>query len=1058
MATVEPEVEKKFIEDSLGVTSQSFGEQITHTLWVEANKSPNISGSTFNKRLIVVGKCKILSIKRGTFGKSVELEFHLYNVSEICAESEDSFTIKYNGENNEQLGITIKAPLDKLQILIRAIRTSYRRITCGFPETSMLKLNLPENKLIDFEVPLIMSSAHGFVDGYIAHSYYYPKVYKSVGTLDFIRLIDALYSNDVTEIDFTQMAGIEPSSELSFNLFTAITSLRNNTYFKSVNLSGLPHANVINAIGMCLETNKSITKLNLSNLRVEQSLQPLANGLVKNPSNVIQALDLSKNNIPYPIMATLCECFSKFSHGLVSLNLSKCDLLPKTIAILFESFERNFGMSLAIKYLNLSHNKFGDIGSQAIGGWMAKIRGHHSLDCLVLANCNLNFQLMGPPLRVVDIARLDLSLNRIDRASAKILGNEVFDTVVNLCELNFSGCGMNADSLEDIFISFNRNRKIANISLNLSHNALGAREATLMSKSISGCRYLEALDISNNRLNCRSLMELLNAIKNIDQFNLHELNIANNYFAQGPEGDQLCQQLAHLINTFPTIRTLNISGGKYPLSKSLTPLLESLVKNSSLKELDISDNGLGDSMASIIGEMLRENTSLIYLNLDNNQFGLSGWTAIAQPLLFDINRTLNHLIFPKTLASAYTSTLIQNFASTLQSFGALSKEKRNQIILLFQKMQDKLAENRFETSVLDSVYVSEYFNKTPYTVHIPEDYVTPLVDVPEHLSSLPPPSSPTLFESVNNSGTTNSTTAAVVATNSSSSVLQHSINMNNSNGSNSNINTSNSSVGSVNNTGTTNNVNGKQQQQQLNGAGSSTPTVLVVPTGERNQRSRSNSNSSTASSAISKRSNASTSAAPPRQLITQTSDWQPNEESEADIYDTSNNNSFVAYSTDDESDNYTQDSYDDNSSRKSKQQPMRKSKPKSIKSNASVSSVKSSSSIKSASSVKSTSSIKSTSSVKSSKSVKSSTSQKEVQPPQPPPTLVNHEDDSELDDEQDEPELSPEHEEQEEPHEEENIESQTDQDEQVDFQEDDEEAERENNNLNEFHSDSQQVL
>ncbi|KAK5580463.1 hypothetical protein RB653_000481 [Dictyostelium firmibasis] len=1054
MATVEPEVEKKFIEDSLGVTSQSFGEQITHTVWVEANKSPNISGSTFNKRLIVVGKCKIISIKRGTFGKSVELEFHLYNVSEICAESDDSFTIKYNGENNEQLGITIKAPLDKLQILIRAIRTSYRRITCGFPETSMMKLNLPENKLIDFEVPLIMSSAHGFVDGYIAHSYYYPRVYKSVGTLDFIRLIDALYSSDITEIDFTQLAGIEPSSELSFNLFTAITSLRNNTYFKSVNLSGLPHANIISAIGMCLETNKSITKLNLSNLRVEQSLQPLANGLVKNPSNVIQALDLSKNNIPFPIMATLCECFSKFSHGLVSLNLSKCELLPKTIAILFESFERNFGMSLAIKYLNLSHNKFGDIGSQAIGGWMAKIRGHHSLDCLVLANCNLNFQLMGPPLRVVDIPRLDLSLNRIDRTSAKLLGNEVFDTVMNLSELNFSGCGMNADSLEDIFISFNRNRKISNISLNLSHNALGAREATLMSKSISGCRYLEALDISNNRLNCRSLMELLNAIKNIDQFNLHELNIANNYFSQGPEGDQLCQQLASLINTFPTIRTLNISGGKYPLSKSLTPLLESLVKNNSLKELDISDNGLGDSMASIIGEMLRENTSLIYINLDNNQFGLSGWTAIAQPLLFDINRTLNHLIFPKTLASAYTSTLIQNFASTLQSFGSLSKEKRNQIIQLFQKMQDKLAENRFETSVLDSVYVSEYFNKTPYTVHIPEDFVTPLVDVPEHLSSLPPPSSPTLFESVNSSGTT----SASVSTNSSSHILQHSINMNNSNGTNS-INTSNSSVGS--NTGTTNNTNnnGGNNNKQLNGAGSSTPTTVLVAPIDKNQRSRSNSNSSTASSAVSlsKRSNSSNSAAPPRQLITQTSDWQPNEESEADIYDTSNNNSFIAYSTDDESDNYTQDSYDDNSSRKSKQQqqqqqpPIRKPKPKSIKSNASVSSVKSSASIKSTASVKSVSSVKSSSSIKSSKSVKSTI------PSQPPPVIINHENDSEQEEEE-QPELEQEEEEQE------NIESQTDQDEQVDFQDDDDneitenENNNNNNNLNEFHSDSQQVL
>ncbi|EGC31125.1 hypothetical protein DICPUDRAFT_99316 [Dictyostelium purpureum] len=894
----EPEVEKKFIEDSLGVVGGIFGEQITHTVWVEANKSPTLAGTGFNKRLIVVGKYKLISIKKGTFGKSVELEFHLYNVSEICSESEDSISIKYNGENGEPLGVSIKGPLEKLQHLVRAIRTSYRKITCGFSEQTVMKINLQENKMIEFEEPLIMSAAHGFTDTYIAHSYFY----KTVSTLDFVRMIEALYSTDCNELDFSQCPGIDPASELSFNLFTAIISLRHNTYFKSINLSCLPHANITNAIGMALETNKSITKLNLSNLRVEQSFQPLANGLIKNPNNSIQSIDLSKNSIPFPVMATLCDCFSKYSHGLVSLNLSKCELLPKSIVILFQSFERNFGMSLAIKYLNLSHNKFGDLGSQSIASWMAKIKGYHSLECLILSNCQLNFQIMGPPLRVVDVAHLDLSMNKIDRASSKLLGSEVFDSVAALKYLNFSGCAFNAESLEDIFISFNRNKKICNFQINLSHNALGAREATILSKSISGCRYLEAIDLSHNRLNCRSLMELLGAIKNIDQFNLHELNMGNNYFSQGPEGDQFCTQLAYLINTFPTIRTINISGGRYPLAKSLTPLLEALVNNKSLKELDISDNGLGDTMASIIGEMLRSNATIMYLNLDNNQFGLSGWASIAQPLLYDINRTLNHLIFPKTLASAYTSTIIQNFTSA-QLFGSLSKDKRTQIIQLFQKMQDKLAENRFETSVLDSsnIYVSEYAIKQTYDVVLP-NIACPLVPVPEHLSSLPPPPSP--LSDINKTSATLSSSNTTPSNTSSSPLNVTPLSATTIEKKTHSRTDSNSSTTS--NSGITTST-------------SATTTVAAATTNKPAVQNITN-NSHVMNSPLT--------AAPPRALITQTSDWQPDESSEADIYESSNTNSYVAYSSEDDESDYTQNSEYESSSNERKK-PIRKSKPKS---------------------------------------------------------------------------------------------------------------------------------
>ncbi|EFA76465.1 leucine-rich repeat-containing protein [Heterostelium album PN500] len=854
------EMDPKFIEDSLGAIGGVFGEANLHNVWVEANKTAVPAASAFNKRLMVVGKYKMLSLKKGTFGKSVELEFHLYSITEINYQDDETVVIKYQvevGEQQQHLGITVKASLEKIQQLILAIRTSYRQITCGFSEENMFKLNYPPEKLLPFSTPLVMSAASGYIDTYIAHSYFY----KTISTLDYIRYIQALDSNETSELDYTHSPGNDPTSEISFNLFTAITSLRHNTFFKSLNLAGLPHAN-------------------------KQSFQPIANGLVKNPSNRVQMIDFSKNTITYPVMVTLCDCFSKLQHGLVSLDLSKCNLQPKAISILFESFERNFGMSLALKYLNLSYNKMGDIGSQALAGWMSKIKGFHSLQNLVLSNCALNFQIMGPPLRVLDVPRLNLSGNRIDREASKTLGSQVFDSVTTLTDLNLSECYLNAQSLEDIFVAFNRNRKIAHFTINLSRNSLGAGEASILSKSISGCRYLEALDISHNKLNCRSLMELINAIKNIDRFNLHELNIGNNYFTVGPEGDQLCGLIAQFITNFPTVRTLNLQGGRYPLGKSLFPLLETLVKNQSLREIDISDNGLTDASASIVGEMLRYNNTLHYLNLDSNQFGLSGWTSIAQPLLFDINRTLNHMIFSKTLSKAYTSTEIQNF-SLHQAFNTLSKEKRSQLIQLFLKMQDKLAENRFEASLDLNSYVSEYATRVGYVVPTSAD-VVPLVPVPDHLSALPLPPSPMPENSVLNK--------------SLQSTHLH-------DGADKKLATGNQ--GLVSSTASTGSVNGNSNNSNNN-------NILPPSSVGVDLNKQTHSNNDSLANGINNNNNTTTSAAPPALLPTQSSDWQPDENSEFEIEQVeTGSSSYVNYeSSEEEITNSEHESSDDKKRKK----------------------------------------------------------------------------------------------------------------------------------------------
>lgn len=59
----------EYIEEQLAPMGGIFGEQICHMSWVDA--TPNVKKPTFNKRIFVVGRFRILVVKKGTFGKSV---------------------------------------------------------------------------------------------------------------------------------------------------------------------------------------------------------------------------------------------------------------------------------------------------------------------------------------------------------------------------------------------------------------------------------------------------------------------------------------------------------------------------------------------------------------------------------------------------------------------------------------------------------------------------------------------------------------------------------------------------------------------------------------------------------------------------------------------------------------------------------------------------------------------------------------------------------------------------------------------------------------------------
>jgi hypothetical protein len=88
------------------------------------------------------------------------------------------------------------------------------------------------------------------------------------------------------------------------------------------------------------------------------------------------------------------------------------------------------------------------------------------------------------------------------------------------------------------------------------------------------------------------------------------------------------------------VKELNLSYSQLT-PKQVQFLAEALRTNTTLIQLDLTGNKVGDGGATFIGEALKINSTLIYLNLLNNGIGATGATALGKGI--KINSTLKQL-------------------------------------------------------------------------------------------------------------------------------------------------------------------------------------------------------------------------------------------------------------------------------------------------------------------------------------------------------------------------------------------------------------------------------
>ncbi|KAN0022840.1 hypothetical protein ACTFIU_005581 [Dictyostelium citrinum] len=736
--------DQNYIYEQLSPLGGLFGEEVTCQCPIYS--TDEAGDVELVPRILVIGKYRLLLIKKEKGDKKVvKKNIHLYDLIEVsepiinCSFNSmpNIIEIKYRDNsppssssstgattttasqalhNQSQIkSFIVQSPSREIEIIIvKTLALTSWSISKGFPQEYLMKINLnnPPNRYpqLKFDHEIGISDGKGIAEGYIAHSHYF----NTKSTLDYLRHLETLYQSRYPELDLSDIAGIDATSSLGFNLYTGIICLRHNKFIRSLKANSIPHINVTSAIGEMMLTNKTITKLEITNLLTEQSFTPIGNFLKNNPFTSLQILNLSNNTMNNESVVGLCDGLANFNHSLLSLNLSGCSIPTKGMALLFGSLQKNFGMSLTLEELILSDNRFQDAGSSAMSSWLNKTRGYNRLKRLILSNSQLNIGMIAPSLKVLScIESLDLSKNSINIQSCRALSMDGLEGIESreFTNLNLSSCGLVGESIATLLVALSRNSKLHNLTLNLQRNGFAQKTAQILVQMLPQCAksFLTGLDLSFNSFNARQLGDIVQSLMGTC---IESLDIGNNYLDA-----ELVTKVTELVKENGLVK-LGFGHQTKSLASALHPLLLAVGSSKTMQVLDIVGNELNDHGACILADCLRHNKTLKRLYINGNKFTYVGWMSLSSPFIFYRNTTLLHLDLPNQ-----TDPILLNDSSST----VLSPSKRDQMERdIFSKVRLQLILNK------NKVPQSSRFAYLP-NYDEPPTYVAPIATVPEHL-------------------------------------------------------------------------------------------------------------------------------------------------------------------------------------------------------------------------------------------------------------------------------------------------------------------------------------
>ena len=214
----------------------------------------------------------------------------------------------------------------------------------------------------------------------------------------------------------------------------------------------------------------------------------------------------------------------------------------------------------------------------------------------------------------------DLRGNRITDESVVLIAKSLRKSMA-LQNLNLSNNKITSTGATSLVQLVNKSLQV----LDLSYNAIGDSGIQKLAGGIANTKILKELYLTDCKIKPHGASFLASAFA-VNK-SLHTISIGHNPMG----GTQSSKRLAFALMKNLRLRILNIAG--IEIADGIEHFARLLETTRSLKELDLSANGIDDTGALSLGNALTVNRSVTNLNLKKNKFGDLGLSTISAALV-----------------------------------------------------------------------------------------------------------------------------------------------------------------------------------------------------------------------------------------------------------------------------------------------------------------------------------------------------------------------------------------------------------------------------------------
>ena len=379
---------------------------------------------------------------------------------------------------------------------------------------------------------------------------------------------------------------------------TLMSACIKTSKLKLVNFTGCEFSN--NNIDKIFASLSKITSLEMiffSDIDFTEARAILVASIIAS-NNKLYILDLTKCKLQHNAALSVTAALKNIS-ALQTLTFDNCELTKDVADDLAVALYINQGL----KRLRLPNNKL-QSGGASIASALCQIK---TLTELNLKNNNLSENAIDELSSVIktnkSLQTLNLSGNNL-KTNGIIKITQPLSIISNLTVLIIQNNRITEGAADAIAIAILSNRKLEELYLGDNNLAEGI---TKISTALQYLTTLKVLDINNNNAPEEAAKELTVAIYN-NRLELETLWLANNNFRS-----------------------------------SITLIADSLTKTNTLKDIDLSGNGIPEEVAGDIASVIDSNRSLQSVRLSNNLLMSNGMIKIAQSLSKLSTLTLLHI-------------------------------------------------------------------------------------------------------------------------------------------------------------------------------------------------------------------------------------------------------------------------------------------------------------------------------------------------------------------------------------------------------------------------------